>query len=182
MSARNSQLNAKRHGPVTLVVMQQGKVVKRWQELTISDFEIQNPDWIPSLQAVVIVTGAEVTLMVDDKEVVDQQTVEAFALLLADWQSRLSETASYTQEYLQSFLPGRTVSPSEIKLWGLTIYHTDGKANSASFHYNVTGEYDGESYRLDEFDSESVVEFRVPIAAGEFEWSNHSIAATNDFD
>jgi len=153
-----------------------------WQQLTPADFEIQNPDWIPSLEATVRFEGTELTLTIDEMQSANPAFVDCFLALLNSWQQRSSEIAAQTEVYLQHFLPGRKVQPSELAVWGVTVYTNDGNPTGGAFYYRVTGNYDDPAYDLDQFDHRSVVELQYPIRGGDVCWTDADIAATNDFD
>ncbi|QDU36329.1 hypothetical protein Mal4_06140 [Maioricimonas rarisocia] len=156
--------------------------MKDWRRLSPEDFEIQTPDWIPSLEATVRFEGAELTLAIDELETADQTCVACFLALLEGWQQRSSHIAAQTEKYLQQFLPGRKVRPSELAVWGVTLYTNDGAPTGGAFYYRVTGDYEDPAYDLHQFDHRSVVELQYPIRNGTVCWTEENIAATNDFD
>ena len=156
--------------------------MKEWQQLSTDDFSIQNPDWIPSLQATVQFDGVEMNLAIDDAKVADQPLVDCFIELINGWQKRLAVIAAQTEDYLQHFLPGRTIKPSELALSIVSVDTNDGNATAGTFHYHVTGEFDDPEYKLDEFGHRSVVELQFPIQNNAVDWTAGDIWATNDFD
>lgn len=153
-----------------------------WKKLSAKDFQVTDPDWIPTLQAKVQFDDAEVTLTINEAEVANEKHVVCLTKLLAGWQENLPDIAQQTETYLQRFLPGRKVDGSELGLWGITLYTDKGQPTGGCFFYNVAGEYDSPAYKLDEFDHRSVIELDCPIEGGAVDWNIRNIAATNDFD
>ncbi|MFG0336182.1 MAG: hypothetical protein ACF8TS_22720 [Maioricimonas sp. JB049] len=156
--------------------------MKDWRKLSPDDFEIQTPDWIPSLQATVRFERTELTLVIDEAQAANQTFVDCMLALLEGWQQRSSRIAAQTEVYLQRFLPGRRVEPAELVVWAATLYTNDGDPTGGVFSYRVTGDYDDPAYDLDQFDHRSVVELDYPIRNGAVCWTEGNIAATNDFD
>lgn len=156
--------------------------MKDWKHLTVKDFQISDPDWIPSLQATVRFGHSEVTLTIGEADMATDEQVSCLSKFLVGWKDNLPDIAKQTETYLQVFLPGRRVKGSDLCLWGVTLHTDEGQPTGGCFFYNVAGEYDSPAYKLDQFDHRSVIELDCPIEGGEVIWTQRNIAATNDFD
>lgn len=156
-----------------------------WKKLQASDFVIKKPEWPPSRpSAEVEVNGTSVELAVDRRLTVTDAMVNIFVAALQNWDTAASQIAPRTQRYLQKFLPGRIIVPSELSLWAVTLYLDDSVDHnpiSVLYLFNVGGDYANESYKTIEFNEESTVEIKVKIRNGEIDMSKLSFDVINDF-
>ena len=153
-----------------------------WKNLNETDFQIANADWLPSLEATVRVSRSDVSLNIDGTLEARPEHACRFMELLRGWNDHLDDIAQQTQDYLQTFLPGKKIRRSEITLWGVTLFTDEGKPTSGCFFYHVAGEYDSPQYKLDQFDHRSVVELSCPLIGDAIDWTARDVSATNDFD
>jgi hypothetical protein len=110
---------------------------KDWQQLSSTDFEIKNPDWIPFSERYRSGQWCRGYPWYTPPPApkADDTAVKHLIDLLRGWLERLPEIASETETFLQIFLPGRKISSNELALWDVTLYTNDGKASYAAFFF-----------------------------------------------
>ncbi len=153
-----------------------------WKKLDTTDFAVKNPDWIPELEATVLLQDAPVTLLIDGTLEMSSDYVDCFKTLIDGWLTNRETIAQQTEEHLDRFLPGRKVRLDELLIWGITLRIDDDTPEAASFFYRIGGDYSSAAYKLDEFDDRSVVELSCCLDNGVMNWTDLDITMTNDFD
>src|SRR5687768_5461649 len=103
-------------------------MTKDWNELKAADFIISDPDWPPSRpSAEVEVNGMLVEVAVSSRVIVTESMVAIFRDALRSWNSAALEVAAQTQDFLQMFLPGRHIDPSDLLLWDVTLFLSESE-------------------------------------------------------
>ena len=90
-----------------------------WKKLDTTDFAVKNPDWIPELEATVLLQDAPVTLLIDGTLEMSSDYVDCFKTLIDGWLTNRETIAQQTEEHLDRFLPGRKVRLDELLIWGI---------------------------------------------------------------
>jgi hypothetical protein len=156
---------------------------KNWMHLAVSDFKKGATDWDEDYTASIFVDGKEVVLVIL-KEVGLTEATARFGITCIDsWYQRLDEIAKRTEAFLtKRFLPGRQILPTELILSDIEIDGRNGTAKRLTYRFTVGGDYSDPTFRLNEFDADSIVELEIPIKNDVLVLEKSKIRATNDFD
>jgi hypothetical protein len=156
-----------------------------WNELKSEDFAIENPSWAPSRPTTDVIVGGEVVRLGISKRIeITVSIVDVFKDAIGKWESEKEVIATMTEEYLQTFLPGKRIDPDELVLWNIKLNLDDSPARnpqSVVFLYTVGGSYSEPGFDLVQFNHESSVELMLRITNGAISLDKCSFDIVNDF-
>lgn len=132
-------------------------------------------------EAIVKLNNQDVYLTLTRLAELSDSTVYLFVSIMNTWVDNGDEFAALTEDFVRRFLPGRKVSASALRLWNVELEVEENEFRGV-LRYRLSGDYNDPTYKLEQFDGKSVLEFDFDLQDGQIDWSSQHLSSTNDFD